>query len=567
MAQLAVIQNQFFNSSGVPLSGGKVFTYEAGTTTLKATYTDATGLTQNTNPVILNSRGEAQIWMSDSLYKVVLSDSVGSIIYTQDNIAPLSSVGIGYLPSGTGALPTTVQSKLREIMSVKDFGAKGDGVTNDTAAIQAAIDAALAAGGGKVYVPKGTYIVGSLVMKNHVELYGDGVASTILSSSHTGYGLKTINPVNSSTAAWTIVRDLRIVNSNGANVDGGIVDVGGTFVLMENVLVQGFKYGCILDQTELSTVRQCHFTTQLFAGMWLVNNAEYSAGAISGFSNRITVQECQFNQAGTVYGVVEDGGVTHSFINNNFNGCSTQLRAAGVTGLTISESEWESCTVCNVSFNLTTAAGAGVGTTSAAIISGNMFTTTAGASGNIVNNSGVAYLTLQSNILSSPVSPSVALGASVIAEFITLGNSFSYPTAYSGAAARTISSSLYGAITPGITIGGATTGITYSKAVGRYQIIGDVCTFTMDIELSNKGALAGSVLITGLPVSARVGMLQNIPGPYAGGLGAGFVNLGCFVNGGSTISVNSNEINTIGALTDASLTNSSFFILSGSYFI
>ena len=64
---------------------------------------------------------------------------------------------VTYTPAGTGAVERTVQSVLRDTVSVTDFGAVGDGVTDDTAAIQAAIDAVETAGGGEVVLPPGTY--------------------------------------------------------------------------------------------------------------------------------------------------------------------------------------------------------------------------------------------------------------------------------------------------------------------------------------------------------------------------------------------------------------------------
>lgn len=84
---------QFTTAAGVPLSGGKVYTYIAGTTTPQATFTDYTGSAPNTNPVILDSRGEANIWLGGALYKFKLTDANDVEIWTVDYIsAPTSSV-------------------------------------------------------------------------------------------------------------------------------------------------------------------------------------------------------------------------------------------------------------------------------------------------------------------------------------------------------------------------------------------------------------------------------------------------------------------------------------------
>lgn len=98
---------------------------------------------------------------------------------------------VGYLPEGTGAVTTTVQDKLRESVSVKDFGAVGDGVTDDTAAVQAAIAAGTASSVTPyaIYFPTGSYrITSSLTCGAYGNLLGE-TRRTIIVFDHGNTGL------------------------------------------------------------------------------------------------------------------------------------------------------------------------------------------------------------------------------------------------------------------------------------------------------------------------------------------------------------------------------------------
>jgi len=86
---------QFFDANGAPLVGGRVYTYAAGTTTPLATYTDAGGLTANANPIILDARGEANIWYaSGTAYKIVLKDASDATIWTVDNVTSTGTMAL-----------------------------------------------------------------------------------------------------------------------------------------------------------------------------------------------------------------------------------------------------------------------------------------------------------------------------------------------------------------------------------------------------------------------------------------------------------------------------------------
>jgi hypothetical protein len=151
LSALAGAGQQFFTDSGVILSGGKLYTYAAGTTTPKTSYTSSSGNTAHTNPIILTSAGRVpggEIWITaGSNYKFALYTSTDVLIATWDNITGINGTGIAtnalfveYDPPFTGAVATNVANVLSKTITVEDFGAVGDGVTNDTAAIQAAIN-------------------------------------------------------------------------------------------------------------------------------------------------------------------------------------------------------------------------------------------------------------------------------------------------------------------------------------------------------------------------------------------------------------------------------------------
>src|SRR5574337_258670 len=169
LSPLAV--QRFVDNNGNALAGGQLYTYQAGTSTLQPTYTDSTGLTANTNPIVLNARGEANIWVtSGQAYKFALYDSLNNLIWTVDNIidasaalaanlasttnATLGSALVGWFKSLANFVGRTLSAKLADQYSVCDYGAVGDGATNNATFLAncPATD---------LLVPPGTYLVNS----------------------------------------------------------------------------------------------------------------------------------------------------------------------------------------------------------------------------------------------------------------------------------------------------------------------------------------------------------------------------------------------------------------------
>lgn len=276
---------QFLDNSGNPLTGGKIYTYAAGTTTPQTTYTSRTGLIPNANPIILDAAGRTpeQIWSTEGLiYKYVVTDSNDVLIRSWDNIGgsvvasnlaqdlanttdnAKGDALVGFRQSNasgflTGAVQKTVNSKLQDFVSVKDFGAVGDGVADDTAAFNAAV-ASCVSTGNALLVPSGTYLYTGNLYSLPITMFGEGRpkiyvtgrfqfqtdnnllgnTALTLNASAGATSLTVASAANFSAGQLIVINDPTIMDSGfgrGSLTTGIISSVVGTTVNLQDPLV------------------------------------------------------------------------------------------------------------------------------------------------------------------------------------------------------------------------------------------------------------------------------------------------------------------------------------------
>jgi len=215
---MAPARQRGWTNAGAPAAGCLLYTYAAGTSTPKATYTDAAGLVPHPNPIVLDGKGEALIYW-DGNYRIDLRTSAGVAItgYPVDNYetpvmpgtlaasaggglvgflyATVYSAGtvgkwlqdlatsagagfIGFAQTSIGAVTRSILVKLRETKTTKDFGAKCDGVTDDTAAINAAATAARV-DGFALMISEGTSLVSGTLDFTDITVYGNKYKSKL----------------------------------------------------------------------------------------------------------------------------------------------------------------------------------------------------------------------------------------------------------------------------------------------------------------------------------------------------------------------------------------------------
>jgi len=255
---------------------------------------------------------------------------------------------VGYDQGASGSVTRTVQDKFREWVSVKDFGAVGDGATVDTAAIQSAIDAVAAAGGGTVFFPEGVYLIRNtlFIRSDNMTLAGASQGGTIITSdsSFTGSGgsiTETMIQVNDFPNDAKIQRfNMRDLLISATYITGGfssnpavkclfhanwvhyMVINRVTFYGADNgvdgigVLLTAVRLGLVEDFSMHNSIVDCEFTYNRDAIWW---GAE-SGGSTQGLINASQVYRCRIGglAAGTGYGVwMRGGSYANSFIDNN----------------------------------------------------------------------------------------------------------------------------------------------------------------------------------------------------------------------------------------------------------
>ena len=193
-----------------------------------------------------------------------------------------------YTQGGTGSVARTVTNKLQESVSVKDFGAVGDGSTNDAAAIVAAITY-VSASGGRVYFPPGTYVVASsFTVPNYVHLVGAGMNASILKRTFTGDFI-------TSFGGYSSLEDLTI-EGNTASVGTGrgvVFAVSSPNSHFLNVEIKNFVLACV------------DFPADCGATFRAINCTFYTTGALG------------------VVGAVKVSGVDTAATSRHFIGCES----------------------------------------------------------------------------------------------------------------------------------------------------------------------------------------------------------------------------------------------------
>ena len=332
---------QFFDNSGYPLTGGKLYTYAAGTTTPETTYTTSSGNVAWTNPIVLDSAGRVsgsgEIWISDNTtYKFVLKTSTDVLIATYDDVisgASNDANEVNYDPPFTGGVVTTVENKLSQTISVQDFGAIPNNATSDQNAFTLAKDngAAYTTPYGSYYLPS-AFDSGNTPIISYGATFNLGSPATTYLRSFIDLGSKAIlrksirdpSEYNGTPTTYTYVTDLTSIDirhQNGAGYQQYYTSDSGGRTSIPAIYIEGshFGYGDVPGVSVHYGISQ-HPNSASISGNWTgANSVVCFDGETVALTQRVNVYGAEFHLGDNGYDRVAAIGLVLSFDRENGN--------------------------------------------------------------------------------------------------------------------------------------------------------------------------------------------------------------------------------------------------------
>lgn len=331
--------------NGTCIPNALVYVYTASNT-LATLYSD-NGVTPTVNPVTTNADGEYAFYAVNGTYTLQIQatgfDSQsrpGTIIFDPADGGQFVASNVAFTQAGSGAVIRTVQSKLEESVSVKDFGATGNGTTNDLTAINLAI----ASGAKAIYFPAGTYRTSGLIdiSVSGVTVWTDAQAVIKpLDGVASGFGIIRVRGSNTIIDGLVIEGNTAVPPLSGNHSAINLDTNSGTLTNVDiiNCTVQDFKgYGVYAFSAGTLTnlnVLNCTFTN-------FTNTGVVPPGAIQlvqPTSSDIRIADCYFKNLNSAGVAVRSVAGTAPVTNMAIVGCVFEHNTSLYT--TIGAEVWE----------------------------------------------------------------------------------------------------------------------------------------------------------------------------------------------------------------------------------